>query len=401
VPITFDFQQFLEDGARGRRTLSEAIRGMTASACGSIDAEALTESVLLEPRLIGWHFGPASRAVPIEQLLFRILPHDINREIEVGSGESGAITLPGIGSVETALPNARLRLSRRSGENAFDVRGPGGPVQCTFSERRNVPGTAIELIEEMDAVVKGFLSQNIGGHEQITIVRARRELMANLSRALILVEKHLPRIAELLRRSVQAILLFEHPTLNSFAALQMHGMIFLNVRRGATVLFFVDGLVHQGGHVVFSEATLERQMYFKVSPDESLQTITGRRDGRTAYEALHGLYTECALLEAFSGLGRADLDVSERQELAARTGFVLRRFRTDMRLMQEHAKAVLSHHGEPLFEYFAEKLRHFDTLAAPDTSDYSGHADDFDFSAFLKQNPGWQASRRSLIEEES
>jgi len=322
---------------------------MTASACSSVDAGALTESLLLEPRLIGWHFGPASKVVPIEQLLYRELPKDITRGVDVGSDECSA-----------------------------------------RSKRRNVPGTAIELVEEMDAVIKGFLSQNIVGHEQIAIERSGPDVTARLLRALALVEKHLPAIAKLLHRSIRAILLFDHPTLNSFAALQMHGMIFLNIRRGTSVLFFVDGFVHQGGHVIFSEATLERQAFFKVSPDESLGSISGRRDARTAYEALHGLYTECALLEAFRALAQADLEVAERNELAARTGFVLRRFRTDVRSMRGCANAVLSHQGELLLEYFAESLDQFESRTALDTSDYTGHADDFDLTVFLKRNPAWR-----------
>lgn len=390
---SFDFERFIGMRSAGRQNLVAAMRDMTAKAtAGEIDASCLSDEAFLEPRLFAWHFGASRDTTTIMQMLFGALYGRHSSCLQVKTDGSGSVVLAGVGTLLTDVPDAELQLTCNAGGQPIYLAAHERTVQFKEVPRLLVPGTKIELIERADPVVQAFFSEYIDQSRPLELVQTPANYLPQIEKALRLIQVSAPGLHSALVTSVRSIVLFHHPTANSFAALQVHGMIFLNLnlnlRRPANTVFFVDGLVHQGGHVVFSEATLNRQVYFKVHPDSKMEEIIGQQDTRSVYEALHGLYTEYALVDVMDR-ARAASKFSRQQavELQARTGFNLGRLGADLRRLTPHVDQVFSSLGMNLFTHFKhahDEVSNRCRLAMPVYCE--GQGDEFDIDMFLRKN---------------
>lgn len=161
-----------------------------------------------------------------------------------------------------------------------------------------LPSTAIEWVQRLDPVLAGFLDRHVDGGNAMVLEAVPRHHDAQAGQAMQLLCRYAPTWHAQLCGVIDSVLLFRHPRAASFAALGLHGMIGLNLSCGASVGFFVDGLAHQGGHVAFIEATLDRHGWFNCAPDDPLRAWIGEPGGaRTVYETLSGLFTTSAVLE--------------------------------------------------------------------------------------------------------
>lgn len=340
--MDFTFDRLLENAAQGRQTLRATIRALLAAdaAYGPDRAGSLSPDELLAPHLIAWLFS-SKRS-------------------------------------ELSAPRAR-----QGTEKADDGAG------------MRLPGTDIALVQSLDPMLLAFLHQNVRDAATLRLSPVARTVPAQLQEAVDLLDRYAPSHAGALRGSVRSVLLFEHDTLASFAALQMHGMIFVNVQRPLTTPFFVDALVHQGGHVIFSEATLDRERYFRVHPDTPLRTVTHRDDTRSMYEALHGIHTEYVVLDAFDRIRNAPLTEEETLEVSGRSQLMAARLRRDLQGLRQHAEAVLSPDGAGLLDFYARESDRLGRLRPGSSFDVSGQPEDFDFEEFVRRNPsGQRASAR-------
>jgi hypothetical protein len=384
-----DFERHISTRAAARQKLITTMRDMTAKAAsGELDAYELSDDAFLEPRLFAWHFGTSGDMVRIAQMLFGALPRPPSAKWRVRTDTNGAVVLAGVGTLLTDLPNTELQLS---------CNVVGQPVELLLHDRKVgfrqvprlvVPGTAIEVVEHDDPVIQAFFGAHVDRSRPLKLVKTPASHMPQIVEALRLIKACAPVLHHALIESLRSIVLFQHPSASSFAALQVHGMIFLNLCRPASTAFFVDGLVHQGGHVVFSEATLERQAYFKVHPDTRMEEIIGAPDTRSVYEALHGLFTECALVNVMDRARMAsDLALHQAIELHARTGFILRRLGADLRRLAHQVDQVFSPLGLDLVSNFN---RVYDDISGRRRSvvpvDLEGQPDEFDIDMFLRRN---------------
>ena len=374
--------------AAGRQNLILTMRNMTAkTSLGKLDLTIFPDEAFLEPRLFSWHFGSSSQnKVNIAQMLFSNLSERVLEPLQVKSDSAGAVILAGRGTLFTDAINKELELTYNfTGISLADC---GRNIYFEEIPRFLIPSTRIELVEHTDPVIQEFFSEYIDENCPLTLIKSPSQHLAPIEEALSLIKICTPNLHNALMTSLRSIVLFQHPVVNSFAALQLHGMIFLNVCRPATTVFFLDGLVHQGGHVIFSEATLNRQDYFKVHPDTKIETISGRKDSRSVYEALHGLYTEYALIEVMDRARRIlDLDPSKIIELQARTAFILQRLNGDLQHFSPYKNTVFSSEGMEVFAHF-ERIADQTEKKWPSaiTFDFEGQPNEFDLDKFLRKN---------------
>lgn len=296
------------------------------------DMRLLNDAAFFEPRLFAWHFGAGRSEVELLQLL---------------TGELCGLHSPAL----------------------------------------TLAGTDFELVKVVDPVLGSFFNTHVGQGRAIEIVKSPSAWAPQLMRALRVIADVAPDFHGALSESLRAIALFEHPSMNSFAALGLHGMIFLNLCRPPSISFFVDGLVHQGGHVLFSEATLERRSFFNMSPDECVHAATGSRDSRSLYEVLHGVFTEFALVEILDRARGRVGDAAETLELSGRVALNLTRFEADLSLLTSCQTKVFRASGLEMLEFFRLGLNTYKQRQGREEAfDLHGQPDEFDIDLFLGRN---------------
>lgn len=377
----FSFDAFASSGQKtGHAELIKTMRQLSLQG-SSLNPDSISnfsDSAFSEPRLFSFFFRNAEYQPTLMQLLIG-RANIQSMELVVHSDHCGRIVLPGLGYLKTELPNAELDLSCEPQRKSFSLKYNKQPIAHEFRESLLLPHTNIEIVRFIDPVISHFVSEVIEGSPQLALVSHPDNYLADISAALKLIQDIYPAFYEMLINCVQAIVLFDHPHLNSFAALGMHGMIFLNLRWPASPSFFLDGFLHQGGHVIFNEATLNRQDFFNVDPDTKLSIFSGQDDDRSVYEIFHGLYTEYVLTYVMKSV--------HNLEIYGRLSFIARAFKADLQSLSAYKKEIFTEVGLKCYETFQNSYAHLmgerDDLFI---ADLSGQQDEFDISEFKKKN---------------
>jgi len=354
APGHIDFDGLL--GARRR-----AARGELADAAWALYEQQAPEGAAAtvpsadarhEPRLYSQLVLGGLRGMTMDQLLLAGDRDNLALRT-VTADDEGVVHLPGIGRARTG--HRTTELSVRYDDTARTLTAEPGQQTYELEPAVFVPGTRIELVDRLDPILKAFLDLHIEVPEQLTLLSDAPAQMPRLARALDLIAAVSPGYHAALIESLRAVVLYRHPSAESFAALGMHGMIFLNVPDGAGVDYFVEEFVHQGGHVVFSEATLHRADFFGVDPECELSGLIGRDDPRTVYDAFHGLFTEHMEYQIVLGVLDSGLaDDEERPEFRTHLAAVAHRHLRDLRLIGPHAAEIFTKTGHEIFAAFQE-----------------------------------------------
>jgi hypothetical protein len=379
-----DLHQFLARGDAGRAKLVAAMRGV----CANIDPELATvpDDALLEPRLFAWSSRTRTAPVTPGQLLYRGLESGGAQHLQVASDAHGIVFISGVGHLETELPLTTFRLVRRA-QGQLSLLCRGTPVAHCLLPARHLPGSRIEWVRHADPLVRAFFADHVPGAGDIDLERSPQRYDELAEAALKAIARAHPALHGRLTASLRSVALFRHARVASFATLGMHGMVFLNVVGGASLAFFIDGLVHQGGHVLFAEATLERQGLFKLDPDTPVAELAGRADARSVYEALQGLYAKYAVLDVLSRIEQEHaVPARDLTEVRARMALMLKRLAADVALVVR-LRPHLSELGIGLLEVFAAGHREFYRRhgAALASIHTEGHGDAFDVSVFRRR----------------
>ncbi|HET9081701.1 MAG TPA: hypothetical protein VFO01_14485 [Trebonia sp.] len=357
-------QESLEEllGARRSSARAELAEAMCSLAAGDQAPEGLLAaapaSAFFEPRLYTQlvHPDDGTPGMTLEQLLFASVPEG---RCAARTDAAGVACLPGLGRCPTPYPDAVITTRFDGPAGTVTVRhGDAAEVEVPWLPCTVVPGTIIEIVGHADPVLGAFLARHLDGLGLFSLVPAHDSYDAVLAAALQLIGEVRPAFHSWLLESLRAILLFRHPSAESFAALGMHGMIFLNVPAGAGLAYFVAELTHQGGHVVFSEATLDRADFLQADPDREMSDITGEADSRSVYDAFHGLYTEHMESQVMLAVLRAGgVDVGDVADFEQHLAEVMRRHRRDVELFRRISPAVFTGPGQAVFTVIERAYR--------------------------------------------
>jgi hypothetical protein len=316
-----------ERAAAGRFELAQTMRALTLRRDPETAALLPFEQdeAFLDPSLFAF-FADGGAMATLPQLLFSSLDLGGAAEFPVRSDEAGAVFLPRRGTLRTAAPAADLLL--RQGARGLELRSETGPVSSSFEAALLVG--ELQLLPEVPALFR-FLAPPPPGRAPAP-PPAREALLSVASTAADALAQAAPGIALCLFAHVRSVILCDSPDLNSFAAPQAHGAVFLCVSQ-ITVPGLVEELAHQGGHVVFGAATLEPGRLLTVEPASPMARYSGvDRDTRSVYEGLHGIVTEALMVQVLSGcLAVRDWSGEEALELRGRLAYIGLRALTDLR----------------------------------------------------------------------
>jgi hypothetical protein len=179
---------------------------------------------------------------------------------------------------------------------------------------------SVELVDPSDPYVEQLVRSSFRAGDGISLAVDRSGFREPLENAMRLIRQVDGRLAGLLCRNVKGIVLFRSPAVDSFAAIALHGLIFVNVARGARVPYLCEEIAHQGGHIIFAAATANRQRYFSCDPDQEIGEISGVLDTRAVYDVLHGLYTAYLQLRLFYKLELSRSCPADQADVALRRG---------------------------------------------------------------------------------
>jgi hypothetical protein len=217
-------------------------------------------------------------------------------------------------------------------------------------------------------------------------------MRTQLDRAFALLRGLHPELYRSLLSVLRTVVIFDGQGLNSFATPAAHGAVFINADLGDTEVFLLEELSHQGGHVLFSAATVNAPSYFDIGPETPVASFTQRRDDdRSVYVVLHGVVTEAWMAQTLdTALSRRVACGVHLHELQGRLAFTLRRFAADLQTIA--LPGILNDRGLSLLRVL---LATYLDIARPRAelvrrADFSNQSYNFSYARYAELNPVWR-----------
>lgn len=288
--------------------------------------------IFLEPLLFAY-FNAKEPQVTLEQILFGFIEDNLRPDtIKVYTDENGVIYLPNIGYFKTNLTDQDLLLVWNKYSKTFDLRDENNYISYDFNGIIRVEGTSIEICQYNHPLLKRFYTDEEGNVVNIEVTNITHKHIQHLNTAFEIIKKYYPDNYENILTVMKKIVIFKGERPNSFATLSAHGTAFLNAIDNDDEVFFIEDLVHQCGHVIFTALTLEKQEYFKVDPDTPLKIFTNlEQETRTIYVTFHGVFTEAVMNKCLNFCYENNVfSGKQKHELLGRLTFILERFKLDI-----------------------------------------------------------------------
>jgi hypothetical protein len=254
----------------------------------------------------------------------------------------------------------------------------------------DIPGTAIEILTDRHSLLDRFFVDNSSAPEDIEVAGTTRDHYRHLIRAFALLHRYCPDFWEEVAFVTRYIMLFRAHLPNSFATLSAHGAAFFNVTEDCDEVFFLEDIAHQCGHVLFNAFTLQKERFLARDPMTPLADLSGPPgETRKLYSAFHGLFTYTSIGRVLSTcLERQAFDDRQAHEALGRLGFVLRKFKLDLALLNQFS--VFTPTGWRCYRIFSTVYDDLQGRYAPlvNPLDYGNQAYVFSYQRFDDRNPG-------------
>ena len=346
---------------------------------------------LLEPLVLAWLTSPTTQ-FDLASLLLGALPPDHQfPDVSVIADDGGVVELPGLGQFDGNSTGEELSL-RWLGRERVLVRRNGRQdgTEVVLQPVPMVPDTHAVLAQTAHPLLKRFYRTEVDGAP--VIVETSTETLRHSSsivEAFSLLARTVPRLHAHLADTIRRITVHRAGRVHSFATPAAHGAVFLAALDDDTEIGFVEDLVHQGGHVLCTAMTVNRDVFFTVPAETPLAEITGIDDEtRSLYDAFHGVFTEGAMILTLHRLlDLAGLTPRQVHETRGRLGLIASRTVTD--LANVWRPGLFTDEGLRILECSRAALietvdRRRDELSA---LDLTGQPYAFSYAAFAARNP--------------
>lgn len=322
----------IEIAAReGQLELAELVRGLVRRNAPEVyeALDSATSAPWLEPSLFAWFTYPVSQ-LDLRQILYRWLSLPFRPQaLRVPVSAYGVVLVPGEIVFENLPPNTVVEVVPPSNR---DFSEPGQKFTSAegITKKVFITSCGLEVCPKVDMQVQTCLRQ--GGAVEIFPVSGAEadDFCNNLELALRQLRETSRELHRLLGIANRRVYFYKATGLNSFASIAFHGATFLNVPKHATKTYFLDDYAHQGGHVVFNAATMNKEEYLAISPETPLREVGGpASDPRKVYAAFHGLFTYSTIVTALGNKYCVSTN-DDVHELRGRLAFTLLKFRVDL-----------------------------------------------------------------------
>ncbi len=347
------------------------------------------DATFLEPLLFSYFVDPTP-LVSLQQILFGYITEDLRpKEIQVYVDKRGIIDLPRIGYLRTTLKNRELRLIWKGGVDNCILKDGNRMVEYVHENPIFVEGSCTEVCRYNHPLLEKFFIDSNGKRVDVDIENIARQHINHLSKAFLIIQKNLPDYYEDMLKATRKIVLYSSHLPFSFATLSAHGIVFLNASEDDDEVFFIEDLIHQCGHIIFSAQTLDPQEFLKINPHTLLKQLTcDERDTRDVYSTLHGVFTEMWMSLCMDLCYESNYFSSrQKHELLGRFALILTRFGCDLQNLR--VPDIFTDKGEMLLNslaqvYFEIVSKRYDLLSQ---FDISNQPYCFSYRSFQSSNP--------------
>jgi len=348
------------------------------------------------------HFSAGQRGKGLDQVFAGHMPRASSRSASwtARSGAEGHVYVPRLGYLSTGLPDEWIEVVMEPSGHSIQSAGlPQVASNCDFTPSQLIPGTEIELLRHPVAwVERCFVEQEPGPDLGI---RSTANQENRLAKAFALLRMACPTFSRLLEEVLRLVVVFRLERCNSFATTAAHGAVFLNEALGRDEIFLMEDIAHQGGHVLFTAATLDASKLFSVSPSTPVNEWgEDPRDLRSVYVALHGAFTEALMaccLDA-AAAGRV-FDGEQEHELEGRLAFILKKLACDRKTLLK--PGILSAHGQFVVQAISALWEGISANWVPllRIADMTNQNYNFDYSNYAAFNPMPSEARQQSTTE--
>ena len=376
----FFFSEFILNKVRdSQRKLSDILR----AALFQNDAllfdliEFDDDFIFLEPSLFCFflsHVDNKSK-IQLEQILFGYIKDEMRpNKLIIKSDIFGIVNLPNLGYLKI-VPNTLIKKPSKFIEQNL--------ISNTFATNSKIR----LCLHPTDH----FSNQSNGVFFDEPIELSLNNHINELNLAVVFFQKKMINFWNLIISCTREFVVFSSPNFNSFAGIQNHGTAYFNVEKTKkSVVFFIDDIAHQCGHIIFNAITLDTESYLKVNKDFPLKNYTSNpQELRGVYGAFHGLFTYTTILFSLNTFlsDKSNSDEVLIHEALGRIGFYLSKFKHDLKIMNN--SDILTEKGLEFRKQFEDSfwIIYDKWHKSISKFDYSNQPYIFQYQIFVALNP--------------
>ncbi|MBL0302271.1 MAG: hypothetical protein IPQ23_11370 [Cytophagaceae bacterium] len=280
------------------------------------------DKIFLEPSLFCYFLSEIDkrRKLSLYQIFFGYFAANFKPlKVEVKSDVNGLVNLPNIGYIQLN-PNSTEIVELEDIENKH--------VKDIFIKKSQIR-LCLHLTEHLE-----YQNNNIFFNESVNTSLVKN--IESLNDAVSFFQEKMPYFWEAIETCTRELVLFSGKNINSFAGIQNHGTAYINVENSEkSVVFFIDEIAHQCGHIIFNVLTLDTENFLKVEKNFPISNIISNSfENRTAYGAFHGLFTYTTILLSLDSFLENNTDSLLTFEAKGRLGFYFCKFQYDLNLFK-------------------------------------------------------------------
>jgi hypothetical protein len=251
----------------------------------------------------------------------------------------------------------------------------------------------LEILKEIHPLLKPYLFEYYKGH--ITNPNPDYESVwqnhvSTLEMALKLLKEYTPDYFKEFQSANRKIFIHNNPKILNFTSIETLGILYFYATPQATLMYFIEELIHQGAHNILYHITFDKKDFFKIdAPNTIMRDLTKQEwDYRDVYGAFHGVFTVYKRLECYDILLQKNVFQGiDKHELLGRLADQFPRFHTGLELL--NLDEVYTEKGKVLYLDLDKKcesiLHKYSRLK--NEFDLSNRDLDFRYEDFCKLNP--------------
>ncbi|MBP4136704.1 hypothetical protein [Flavobacterium geliluteum] len=344
------------------------------------------DAIFLNPMLFAF-LNDDTGKITLEQILYGAVPPEKRMQrVTVVSNSKGQIYLPLYGCITLpVLKEQHYTLITHNKDLRIEVFDGTTLIPHLFRTNPVLHESRVELQCVSNYFTEHYLPENYASQPSFC---SKPKKVEELHQAVAILQQQYPRYYSLFCQTTKWLLPFTNSKSNSFASLGMHGVGFINTYKSTGVVGYLEDIVHQCGHVLFSALTYDTGAYFTIPPVTAIKDFTNDpNDDRTFYVLLHGVFTEALMCEAFDiCLQNHVFDAQKEHELKGRYAYILLRFVLDIQILLNHN--YFTPEGQTLFDaiynHMVEQYKKHSSLLQ--TYDLTNQPYNFDLTKFNAKN---------------
>lgn len=304
--------------------------------------------IFMEPLLYSY-FNSTIKEMSLMQILYGYIQEDMRPlKINVQSDHTGCIYLPKIGYFLTTEPNSLLEISWDAAKQKYLILKSKKLVNFLFERICYVEHSSIEICVHGNQL----LDQYFDDPTELNIEETLELHFNNLNPAIAMLKNFSNEFYELFEDAVKKILIYNSKNQRSFATIRANGTAFLRIKKGDSLVYIIEDLLHQCAHVIFYAISWDKHMLFNYPIDTPLKVITGDgMENRELLGAFYSFYTYCWIGLFLDLMFDSPLALTfDRQEMFGRFTYCMDKFKRD--LINFSYPGIFKEVGQEYFEVF-------------------------------------------------